>query len=143
MSWFNNCYIVDAKNAFNKINRVGMLWTVRHLWPSGDCFVFNCYHHWSSIVLQNGNGTESIIHSREGATQGDPIAMIAYGIGIIPPIKMIKREIPDVTQPWYADDNGALGTFTRLETYFDLLTRRGPGHGYYSEPTKRLLIVRP
>ena len=35
--------IVDANNAFNKINRVGMLWTVRHLWPSGARFVFNCY----------------------------------------------------------------------------------------------------
>ena len=26
--------IVDAKNAFNDINQVGMLWTVRKLWPS-------------------------------------------------------------------------------------------------------------
>ena len=24
---------VDAKNVFNDINRVGMLWTVWHLWP--------------------------------------------------------------------------------------------------------------
>ena len=27
-------FIVDAKNTFNEINRVGMLWTVRHLWLS-------------------------------------------------------------------------------------------------------------
>ena len=26
--------IVDANNAFNKINRVGMLWTVKYLWLS-------------------------------------------------------------------------------------------------------------
>ena len=24
--------LVDTKNAFNKINRFGMLWTVRHVW---------------------------------------------------------------------------------------------------------------
>ena len=27
--------LVDTKNAFNKINQVEMLWTVRHLCPSG------------------------------------------------------------------------------------------------------------
>ena len=49
--------------------------------------------------------------------------MIAYGIGILPLIKNPKRAIPDVTQPWYTDDAGDLGTFARLDTYFDLLTR--------------------
>ena len=53
--------------------------------------------------------------------------MIAYGIRIIPLIKGLKREIPDVNQPWYADDAGYLGTFARLETYFDLLTGPRPG----------------
>ena len=89
--------LVDAKNVFNKINRVGMLWTVRHLWPSGARFSFNFYRHWSSLVFRNGNGTASILHSREGVMQGDPLAMIAYGIGILPLIKNIEREIPDIT----------------------------------------------
>ena len=26
--------LIYAKNALNKINRIGMLWTVRHLWTS-------------------------------------------------------------------------------------------------------------
>ena len=34
--------LVDANYPFNKINLVGILWTVRHLWPSGAHFVFNC-----------------------------------------------------------------------------------------------------
>ena len=33
--------LVDTKNALNQINRVRMLWTVRHLWPSGARFVLN------------------------------------------------------------------------------------------------------
>ena len=53
--------------------------------------------------------------------------MIAYGIGILPLIKNLKRTIPDVTQLWYADNAGSLGTFARLETYFDSLERLGPG----------------
>ena len=72
--------LVDAKNAFNNINLVRMIWMVRHLWTSGDCFVFNCYFHWSSLVLRNGNGAASILHGREGVTQGDPLAMIAYEV---------------------------------------------------------------
>ena len=59
----------------------------------------------------------SFLHSREGVTQGDPLVMIAYGIGIIPLINNLKRGIPDVTQPWYTEDARALGTLPRIETY--------------------------
>ena len=61
--------------------------------------------------------------------------MIAYGIGIIPLIKNLKREIPDVTQPWYSDDARALGMFARIETYFYSLTRLGLGRGYHPKPS--------
>ena len=69
--------------------------------------------------------------------------MIAYGIGILPLIKNLKQEIPDITQPWYADDNGALDKLARLETYFDSLTHHSPGQGYHPEPSKSVLILHP
>ena len=68
--------------------------------------------------------------------------MITYGIGILPLIKNIKREIPDAIQPWYDDNYGALVTFVRLAAYFDSLTRQGPGRGYYPKPSKSVLIIR-
>ena len=43
-------------NIFNKINRTGMLWTVRNLWLSGSIFVLNCYRHWSLLVLWKAGG---------------------------------------------------------------------------------------
>ena len=49
--------------------------------------------------------------------QGDPLSIITYGIVILPLTKNIKQDIPDFKHPWYTDDSGALGTFTRLETY--------------------------
>ena len=85
----------------------------------------------------------SILHIREGMPQGDPLSMIAYGIGILPLINNTKREIPDVTQPWYADYSVALGMFAILETYFDSLTRQGLGQGYRHKPSKSVLILRP
>ena len=69
--------------------------------------------------------------------------MIAYGIGILPPIKNIKQEIPDITHPWYVDDAGALGKLEILEIYFYLLTCQVPGRGYHPDPTKSVLMVRP
>ena len=63
--------------------------------------------------------------------------MIAYGIGILPNIKNIKQSMPDVTHTWYDDDAEYLGTFSRLETYFDSLTRQDPGWGYHPKPKKK------
>ena len=37
--------IIDAQNAFNEENRTAMIWAVRHEWPGGAQFTFNCYHH--------------------------------------------------------------------------------------------------
>ena len=66
------------------------------------------------------------LHSREGLTQGYPIEMVAYGICIPPLIKTPKRELPDITQTWYAYNAGALVTFARIHAYFHLLTHQGP-----------------
>ena len=71
----------------------------------------------------------SFLHSKEGVSQGDPFTMIAYGIGILPLIKNLKWDIPDVIQTSYADKAGALGTFARIETYFDSLSYQDPGCG--------------
>ena len=73
--------------------------------------------------------------------QGHPLAMITYGIGILPLIKNLKHDIHNITKPWYADNSGTLGTLARIETYFNLLTRQDPGHGYYPEPQTSVLIV--
>ena len=69
--------------------------------------------------------------------------MIAYRIRILPLINNLKQEIPDFTQPWYADKYGALCTFARLETYFYSLTRQVLGRGYHPDPTKSVLILCP
>ena len=82
-----------------------MLWDVRHEWPSGAQFTFNCYLHWATLVVMDiGDGSCHFLHSKEGMTQGDPLAMIAYGIEVLPLIRELWDAHPCVTQPWYADD---------------------------------------
>ena len=133
--------LVDARNAFNELNRTRMLWTVRHLWPSGARFTFNCYRHHTALFVRTLQGEANIIPSREGVTQGDPLAMIAYGIAILPLIRELKVELADVTQPWFADDGAGLGTFDGIRKFFRALAERGPAYGYFPEPSKSRLIV--
>ena len=52
------------------------------------CFYF--YHHHSSLILRNGYRMANILHSREGLTQEDPLAMVVYGNGILQIIKCLK-----------------------------------------------------
>jgi hypothetical protein len=126
--------LVDAANAFNELNRTAMLWTIPHEWPSGawfafNCYIphewpsgawfaFNCYRHWATVVICGKGRTVVLIFSKEGVTQGGPLSMSGYGIGIFPLICKLKLEFPAVEQPWYADDAGVGGSFTDLRIFF-------------------------
>ena len=136
--------LVDARNAFNEINRTAALWTVRHRWPSGARFTFNCYKYHATLLVRSKDGGDAIfIYSKEGWTQGDPIAMIVYGIVMLPVTKSIIATVPECHQPWYADDAGAGGKFNDIMRYFTTLCDKGPARGYFPEPTKSIIIVKP
>ena len=139
----NGFLLVDARNAFNEMSRAAMLWTVRHEWPSGARFVFNCYKRWAILGIRGQKGSFLVIHSKEGVTQGDPLAMFAYGIGVLPLIRRLKRNYPGLFQPWYADDAGAGGKFDDIKAMFEELQKIGPAFGYFPEPTKSILVVPP
>ena len=119
-----------------------MFWAVRHEWPSGVQFMFNCYRHWSTLVVQEkGDRSGHLLHSKKGVTQGDPLAMIAYGIWVLPLISELQGAHPPVTQPWYADEAGAGGKFKNILKHIRDLQAREPSRGYYSEPTKSIFVV--
>ena len=75
--------------------------------------------------------------------QVEPLAMFHYGIGIIPLIKRLKVRFTDVIQPCYADGVDALDMFINVEFYCSVLKRFGPDCGYYTKPSKSVLIVHP
>ena len=59
------------------------------------------------------------------------LAMIAYGIGVLPLIRELWVAHPRVTQPWYSDNAGAGGKFQHILEHFRDLQARGPARGYY------------
>lgn len=82
--------LVDARNAFNEVNRIALLWNVRHLWVKGSCFLFNCYRHHSPLMCRSPDGTSFLLYSQEGVTQGCPMATVGFGIAILPLAKELK-----------------------------------------------------
>ena len=95
------------------------------------------------MVCDTEDGSGHFLHSKEGVTQGYPLAMIAYRIRVLPLIRELQDAHPRVTQPWYADEMGAGGEFRHIQEHFQDLQARGPTRGYLPEPTKSILVVAP
>ena len=132
--------VIDARNASNEENRTAILWEVWVEWPKGARFAFNCYSHWATLVIRAGDGKGQFLFNKEVVTQGYPLEMVAYGLGILPLIRELRQDHPGVTQPWYADDAEAGGTFEGIQRHLDDLMVKGPPQGYFTEPTRSILV---
>ena len=128
--------LIDASNAFNTLNRKAALANSLNLCPSIATVLINTYRSDPSLFI---NG-QSII-SREGTTQGDPLAMTMYALGTLPLIRQLKAKV-DIEQVWYADDSAAGGNLMQLRRWWDTLTQLGPAFGYNANPTKSSLVIK-
>ena len=127
--------LVDATNAFNSINRQAVLRNVRIHCPILAPIVVNSYRLNPNLFIDG-----EAIQSREGITQGDPLAMVIYAIATLPLIRKIQNE---AKQSWYADDAAAGGSLSQLRKWWDNLNEAGPQFGYFPNPSKTWLIVKP
>ena len=116
--------LVDATNAFNYLNRQAALRNIQHLCPPFSTILINTYRE--NVNLYIGG---SVLHSEEGTTQGDQLAMPMYALGVIPMINCLGGS--SVQQIWYADDATACGSVKALRSWWDKLTSVGPGYGYF------------
>ena len=126
--------LVDAKNAFNCLNREAALRNIQHLCPSLATILINTYRKPSYLYMDG-----STLLSQEGTTQGDPLAMSMYAIGIIP---LIQKVSCGVKQVWYADDATAAGQLKPIQQWWDNLQGLGPDFGYFVNSSKTTLIVK-
>ena len=105
-------------------------------------FVSNCYKQWDTPMVHNGQDSMSFVLSREGVTQGDPLSMVTYGLGILPLIGHIKSIISPPHQPWYAKNAAIMKTWLLIVVYFDSLTIHRPQYGFFLEPEKLIVVVK-
>ena len=85
------------------------------------------------------------LESAEGTTQGDPTAMDAYAIGILPFLALIKPETDqqNMKHVAYADDLAGGSKLQNLRNWWDKCPQFGPAIGYHPNAIKPWLIVKP
>ena len=91
-------------------------------------------------MCRQPGGKVTYLLSKEGVTQGDPLAMALYGIALLPLADILRKEFPQVLQPWYADDAAMQGPPEMVAACFERLMAIGPHFGYYPEPAKSFAI---
>ena len=99
---------VDAKNAFNSMNRKAALHNIQRICPVISTYFINMYRTPCKLFVANGKTSpvNFIWSSEEGTTQGDNSASAFYSIGILP-ILFHLHDNCTCPQIWFADDAGA------------------------------------
>ena len=127
--------LVDASNAFNSLNRSVALQNINNICPVLATFSINCYRAPTDLFVGG-----RIIKSKEGTTQGDPLAMPLYVISTVPLIMSLSSL--QAKQVWYADDSAASGSLTDLHQWWLNVQELAPDFCYYVNTTKSWLIVK-
>ena len=133
--------LIDTENAFNSINRKVMLHNLNFICPIITTYITNCYITPARLFIIGGGE----ILAKEETTQGDPTAMGAYTLGILPLIHFLIEFISinlSAKEVAFADDFTVAGKLTSIRDYWGKLTVLGPKYGYFPKASKSYLIVK-
>lgn len=128
--------MVDASNAFNRLNRKAALHNAEELCPALATILKNTYGRPADLFVDG-----ETLKSDEGTTQGDPLAMSMYAIGTLPLIRELSQ-CAQTRQIWYADDASDAGKLVKIKIWWDHLTANGPAYGYFPNGSKTWLLVK-
>ena len=130
--------LVDASNAFNRLNRQVALHNIQYLCHPFSKVLINTYRASSRLFIIGGGE----IQSQEGTTQGDPLAMQFYALGTNPILQYLRMSVPEVQQVWLADDATGAGKLDKLKLWWDKIIHEGEKLGYFVNETKSWLILK-
>ena len=88
-------------------------------------------------------------HRKEGVPQGDPLAMIIYGIVVLPITRIPQNHLQDMEwqrwrdklQVWYADDLALASNFSCIKAWFYKMLWIRNSLGYHPKPDRGFLIT--
>ena len=92
--------LVDASNAFNTLNRQAMMRNISVICPTLATYVKNTYEVAPRLFVAK----DLELRSEEGITQGDPIAMGSYTLGLSVLQSKIRQNNTGAKHIAYADD---------------------------------------
>ena len=131
--------LIDASNAFNTLNRKAMLHNIGIVCPTISNFVENTYKIAPRLIISRGME----LRSNEGTTQGDPIAMAVYALGLSVLQRKIDFENTGAKHVAYADDIAGAGSLEAVKKLWEEAKNKGPSLGYHPNANKSYLIVKP
>ena len=102
--------LIAASNDFNQINSSAALHNIQIMCKEMALYVINRYRRPSRLFICGGGE----ILSREGTTQGDPLAMRWYALNTCIMIQNLRDHCPLVKQVWLADDSAGGGSIVQL-----------------------------
>ena len=109
--------LIDAENAFNSINRKVMLHSLKFIYSIMASYNIHCYATPSRLFIDSGGE----IRSSEETTQGDPTAMGAYALDILPLIKFrpqfINLNEMNAKEEVFTDDFPVAGSLNCIKDY--------------------------
>ena len=95
-------------------------------------YLINTYRRPATLFIYGG---ETIL-SREGTTQGDPLAMPWYSLSTANIINALREIEAFIKQVWLADDATAAGDLLSLRNWYKYLEEIGDLYGYYVNKSK-------
>ena len=111
--------LVDADNAFNRLNRAGALHNIQYICPSLSTTLANFYRVPARLFVTGGKE----LSSAEGTTQGCPLSMAMYSLRVVPLINHCRLTAANdgnpATQVWFADDSAAGGRLVTTYRFWD------------------------
>ena len=87
--------LVDASNAFNNLNGQVALANISVNCPAILPVLANTYRQPSFLFVEG-----EVLISKEGTTQGDPLAMPMYALASVPLLTKVSTK--ETTQVWYS-----------------------------------------
>uniref|UniRef100_A0A1X7VQV2 Reverse transcriptase domain-containing protein n=1 Tax=Amphimedon queenslandica TaxID=400682 RepID=A0A1X7VQV2_AMPQE len=133
---FEAVLFADASNAFNLLNRKPALVNIQKISPPLAKIPINCDRLKVPLSIDG-----EILHSAEGTTQGDILAMMMYAIAILPLNHYLNTF--SVSQVCYADDAAARGKLQHLHHWWKELMAASNDYGFFTNPSKSWLFIKP
>ena len=132
--------LIYARYPINSLNREMSFKNIRKLCHSIYAALRNSYKTPSAFSID-----KRVIKSQEGTTQGDPLAMLLYGVATLPLIAILEDH--DFLHKWYADESNVAGSLELLRIVLDKLYELGGPfvymavHGAPEDRTEVILLM--
>ena len=118
--------LVDARNAFNLLNRQAALHNIRVICPQIAIILVNTYRRPARLIILGA----SDIYSLEGTTQGDNLAMTFYALGTTPLVNTLQIMPPELRQVCLANNISGTGSLGGLKIWWKNVISEGKKFGY-------------